>query len=49
MIKKIFFVYRYNKHLECAFKNGVRKGFSVGLGMGAFQTVIYSNYGLALW
>ena len=48
-LKIVFTLYRYDEFLEDASKYGVKKGFSIGLGMGFFQTVIFSNYSLALW
>ncbi|KAI8991707.1 P-loop containing nucleoside triphosphate hydrolase protein [Mycotypha africana] len=44
---------RFSKHysikLEEAYKNGVRRAISMGLGFGTFMALLFFTYGLALW
>jgi hypothetical protein len=41
--------FRYGEHLIAASKYAVKKSMAVGLGMGAFQLVLYVDYAISVW
>lgn len=44
-----FVSYSYEENLATASKFGEKKGIGLGIGMGLFQLVLYSNMALSLW